>query len=345
MTEAPIVARRPSGRDARRAERAGPLPDHLRPVRPGMTSGRYRPLSDSDVEQIHQTALRLLAEVGLGDATETGIEIMTQAGCTLSLAGPIAVSTLAGRGHARQGRSEFCACTARTAKHDLEPWGKRAYFGTAGAAVNIVDPRKGYRDSTIQDLYDIGRIVDVMDHIHFFQRAVVPRDIPDPYEMDFNTCYASVMSTTKHVGSSWVHPDHLVKSLEMLHVMAGSEQKWRERPFVSQSNCFVVPPMKFAADACRCLEVGRSRRDAGAAAVGRAGRRDGAGGAGRCPGPGSGRGARRTRVRQRDQARRIRRYLAPGASSRICAPVRCRAAARSRLCCHRPPARWPISTS
>jgi trimethylamine---corrinoid protein Co-methyltransferase len=73
--------------------------------------------------------------------------------------------------------------------------------------------------------------------------------------MDFNTCYASVMSTTKHVGSSWVHPDHLVKSFEMLHAIAGSEQKWRERPFVSQSNCFVVPPMKFAADACRCLEV------------------------------------------------------------------------------------------
>jgi trimethylamine--corrinoid protein Co-methyltransferase len=41
----------------------------------------------------------------------------------------------------------------------------------------------------------------------------------------------------------------------MLHAIAGGEDKWRERPFVSQSNCFVVPPMKFAADACRCLEV------------------------------------------------------------------------------------------
>jgi trimethylamine--corrinoid protein Co-methyltransferase len=73
--------------------------------------------------------------------------------------------------------------------------------------------------------------------------------------MDFNTCYAAVMSTTKHVGSSWVHPDNLEASLQMLHSIAGGEDKWRERPFVSQSNCFVVPPMKFAADACRCLEV------------------------------------------------------------------------------------------
>ena len=84
MTNAPIVARRPSGRDARRAERAGPLPDHLRPVKPGMTSGRYRPLSDSDVQQIHHTALRLLSEVGLADATPSGIEVMTRAGATSS---------------------------------------------------------------------------------------------------------------------------------------------------------------------------------------------------------------------------------------------------------------------
>ena len=42
----------------------------------------------------------------------------------------------------------------------------------------------------------------------------------------------------------------------MLHMIAGSEEKWRERPFVSMSNCFVVPPMKFAVDACRCLEAG-----------------------------------------------------------------------------------------
>jgi trimethylamine--corrinoid protein Co-methyltransferase len=37
--------------------------------------------------------------------------------------------------------------------------------------------------------------------------------------------------------------------------MAGGEAAWRARPFVSNSNCFVVPPMKFATDACRVMEV------------------------------------------------------------------------------------------
>ena len=219
-----------------------------------MPSGRYQPLSQGDIEQIHGTALRLLAEVGLADATESGLEIMTRAGCHLSDQGRLLFPrSLVEDTLARAARN--FVLHAQDPRHDLEPWGKRAYFGTAGAAVNIVDAQGVYRESTIQDLFDIGRIVDVMEHIHFFQRAVVPRDIPDPFEMDFNTCYASVSSTTKHVGTSWVQPEHVAASLQMLHMIAGGERQWRERPFVSQSNCFVVPPMKFAADACRCLDV------------------------------------------------------------------------------------------
>jgi trimethylamine--corrinoid protein Co-methyltransferase len=219
-----------------------------------MPSGRYRPLSQADMEQIHHTALRLLAEVGLADATPSGLEYMLKAGCTLSPAGRVLFPRAVVEDTLAKAARNFIL-PAQDPRHDLEPWGKRAYFGTAGAAVNMVDQHGVYRESTIKDLYDIGRIVDVMEHIHFFQRAVVPRDLPDPFEMDFNTCYAAVSSTTKHVGSSWVQPEHLDASLQMLHTIAGGEKQWRARPFVSQSNCFVVPPMKFATDACRCLEV------------------------------------------------------------------------------------------
>lgn len=38
-------------------------------------------------------------------------------------------------------------------------------------------------------------------------------------------------------------------------MIAGGEDKWRERPFMSNSNCFVVPPMKFATEACEVMEA------------------------------------------------------------------------------------------
>ena len=120
----------------------------------------------------------------------------------------------------------------------------------------MVEPAgRSYRKSTLADLYDLARLVDRLDHIHFFQRPVVTRDLPDPRELDLNTAYACVAGTGKHVGTSFVQPEHVEEAIAMLHLIAGGEGRWRARPFVSMSSCFVVPPLKFATDACRCLEA------------------------------------------------------------------------------------------
>ena len=247
--------RRAGGREARRAMRAAPLTEAMRPVRPGMAGGRYQPLSEADIRRIHGAALDLLEQVGLADAPPSGVEILTAAGCRQDGQGRLRFPrALVEDTLARAGRR--FVLHGQDKRHDLEPWDSRVYFGTAGAAVNIVDAATGaYRDSLLADLYDSARIVDALEHIHFYQRTVVPRDVPDPEEMDINTCYAAVAGTTKHVGTSWVAPAQLARSFEMLHAIAGGEAAWRARPFVSQSNCFVVPPMKFATDACRNLEL------------------------------------------------------------------------------------------
>ena len=158
----------------------------------------------------------------------------------------------------------------------------------------VADPENNsYRESTAQDLYDMARIADTCEHIHMFQRTCVLRDIPDNYEMDLNTAYCVVMGTGKHVASSWTEAAHLEKTLEMLHVMAGGEAAWRARPFVSQSNCFVVPPHEVCAGIAG-MPAGRGPgRHAGAAAVRGAGRRHHACMPGRRRLPGLGRMSRR----------------------------------------------------
>ena len=249
----PRVANRRGARAAMIAKRKAPLPHELRPVRPGLEGGRYRLLSESDIQKIHQAALEILATIGLADAIPSCIEAVTQMG-----------------GEYRNGRLLFpqalvedtLAVAARhfvlhgqAPEHDMEPWGKKIYFGTAGAAVHIVDVQTNeYRDSTLADLYAIARLIDGLEHIHFFQRPVVARDLTSSYELDINTCYASVAGTRKHVGTSFVKPEHVDACLQILHAISGGEDAWRARPFVSQSNCFVVPPLKFAQDACACLE-------------------------------------------------------------------------------------------
>ena len=62
---------RSGGRAARRAARTAPLAKHLRPIRPGMSGGQYKPLSEVDVLAIHNAALEALETVGLADAPES----------------------------------------------------------------------------------------------------------------------------------------------------------------------------------------------------------------------------------------------------------------------------------
>ena len=246
---------RAGGRAARKELRAAPLADDIRPIRGGMTGGRFAPLTEADVLKIHRAALRCLEEIGFGQAIPSCVEACTKAGAVHGEDGRLRFPRALVENTVAKAARRF-TLFGQEPKHDLEPSGKRVYFGTAGAAVHVVDlAKRNYRLSFLQDLYDAGRIVDTLDNIHFFQRCLVPRDVEDPREMDINTAYASVMSTTKHVGTSMVAAEHVTAVFDILHLIAGGEDKWRARPFVSQSNCFVVPPMKFAEDACRALEV------------------------------------------------------------------------------------------
>ncbi len=246
--------RRSGGRAARRALRAAPLTDDQRAVRPGMEGGRYDPLANADVARIHAAALQALEEIGLADAPASGVEILTGAGAIQGDDGRIRfpralvedMLAKAARGITLHGRE---------ARHDLHLSGTRVHYGTAGAAVHLVDATgRAYRESTVQDLHDAARIADTLDNIHFLQRPMVCRDIPDNREMDLNTIYACVSGTTKHIGVSFTEPGFVADGIEMLHMMAGGEEAWRARPFVSNTNCFVVPPMKFATEACLVME-------------------------------------------------------------------------------------------
>lgn len=251
----PPKARRNGGRAARVAVRAAPLAEHLRPVRAGMAGGQYRPLTEAGIERIHQAALEALETIGFADAPPSGVKILTDAGAILGDDGRIRIPralvedmlAVAARNITLHGRDPA---------HDLDLSGTNVHYGTAGAAVSIVDAEtNAYRDSSTQDLYTAARLVQGLDNVHFFQRPMVCRDVLDNFEMDINTLYASCAGTSKHVGTSISEPSHTDGLIELCHMMAGGEAAWRARPFVSNTNCFVVPPMKFAEESCETMEA------------------------------------------------------------------------------------------
>ncbi len=247
-------SRRAGGREARKALRAAPLSQDKRPVRAGMEGGRYKPLSDASVRRIHEAALDALETIGFGSVPPTGEKILTGAGCNMGEDGRVRVPRALVEDMLAVAARDITLC-GRDPAYDLHLSGTRVHYGTAGAAVHIVDTVKNeYRESTTKDLHMAAKLVQHLDNLHFFQRPMVCRDVTDNYEMDINTLYASMSGTTKHIGTSFSEPHHVAGCMELIHQTAGDEATWRARPFISNSNCFVVPPMKFAEESCETME-------------------------------------------------------------------------------------------
>lgn len=219
-----------------------------------MKGGRYRPLDDAGVLRIHEAALEALETIGLSQAPPSGVEAMVGAGAILGDDERLRYPRGLVEDMVAKAARNITLC-GRDPKFDLHLEPDRVHFGTAGAAVHVVEPETGdYRDPTSQDLHDAARLVQHLDNIHFFQRPMVCRDIDDNLDLDLNTIYAAVAGTQKHIGTSFSDPSHVAPCMELIHLVAGSEAAWRDRPFISNTNCFVVPPMKFAEESCVAME-------------------------------------------------------------------------------------------
>jgi len=212
----------------------------------GLSGGQYKPLSEKDVQTIHETALTILEKTGL--TFESGLDdtlsLLEKAGAQLDLqAARIRFPRKVVLEQVRKAPREV-VLYSRTGKDDLNLTDDRVYLGTGGAAIRIIDLETGeYRASTLKDLYLLARLVDKLDNIHFFLRPCIPTDLPeDAY--DVNMFYACMKGTGKHVMSGVNNIEGFHKVLDLASVVAGGREKLTEKPFISIITSFAISPLK-----------------------------------------------------------------------------------------------------
>lgn len=239
--------RRAGGRAARVAKRAAPL--EINPAPPGQIGGMYRPLSEADLQAIYATALRLLAELGMGAVPQRLWDDLIGAG---------AVDLGNGRIGMPQALVEDCIAKApkqftlhgRDPDRSIEVGGDRVYFGTGGAAVNTLDLETGrYRPSTLADLHDFTRLQDTLDNVAWFTRCCIATDVPDTFDLDINTAYALMRNTTKPVATAFTLAEHVDPIVQMFDIIGGGEGSFAKRPFIKTHISPVISPMRFGEDA------------------------------------------------------------------------------------------------
>ena len=78
----PTRKKRSGGSKARRVIRQQSTKNQV--VQPGQEGGTYHPLTDSEIEQIHRTALDVLEKIGIGDPIPEILDHALPKGCVLS---------------------------------------------------------------------------------------------------------------------------------------------------------------------------------------------------------------------------------------------------------------------
>jgi len=212
-------------------------------VRKGLSGGQYKPLSDKDIQEIHETSLKVLAEVGVEVNFPEARELFRDAGAEVDEASRIVrvnrdlVEELI---QAAPSSVRLCG-RDETGELDCEIGGDLVYMGTGGTALNVQDPgATDTRPSKLVDVMNMARLVDALDNIHFYMLNVYPNDL-SVEEVDANRFGAALLWTRKHIMGGVYTLEGVRNVIKMAEFIAGSPQALRERPFISMVTCPISP--------------------------------------------------------------------------------------------------------
>ena len=212
-------------------------------IRKGLSGGQYKPLTDEDIQKIHSTTLKVLAEVGVEVNFKEARELFRAAGAEVDETKRIVkvpgdlVEELIEKAPSvvrLYGRAE-------NGELDCEIGGNTVYMGTGGTALNVQDPgATDSRRSELSDVMNMARLVEALDNIHFYMLNVYPNDL-SVEEVDVNRFGAALFWTRKHVMGGVYTLEGVRDVIKMAEVIAGSAQELRERPFISMVTCPISP--------------------------------------------------------------------------------------------------------
>ncbi|OED38643.1 trimethylamine methyltransferase [Chromatiales bacterium (ex Bugula neritina AB1)] len=245
-------------REALKAKRA--KPPVVNPAPPGAIGGQYKPLSDSQLRAVTDTAFRMLAELGMGDAPPQLVDQAVSCGASINEMGRLCFSRSMVEGIIDKSCRKFYL-HGRADQHTIEVGGDRVYFGTGGAAVQTLDLDSHlYRSSTLSDLFDFTRLIDTLPNVSWFTRCCIATDVADNFDLDINTAYCLLKGTQKPVGMSFTLAEHVDPVVDLFDQLAGGTGKFAEKPFCKAHISPVISPMRYGEDAfevaLKCIERG-----------------------------------------------------------------------------------------
>ena len=192
-----------------------------------------RLLSPEEVQKIDLTARRILERIGMRVIGNDFLDILEEAGAKVDYSEQRVFFESGWLEEVLARATSQFILYSRDGKRDVHLGEGQVYFANGGRVFRILDMGTGgYRLTMLRDVAHTATLVDCLDHISLYIIACQAHDLQPQY-YHLNDFYHALNHTTKHVMGGCDSRKGAKQMWELSVFIAGGEEEFREKPFVS----------------------------------------------------------------------------------------------------------------
>lgn len=211
--------------------------------------------SDDEVGAIHSATLEVLDKTGIFIEDEEALEILDGGGAAVDKNTKVARIPPHVVEDAIRSAPAKVVLAGRKPERDVVLEGNRVAFTNFGEGINIVDKDSNeIRETVKADVADSARIVDALDDVDVYERAMGAHDVPQEVQ-PLHNAEAFLTNTTKHCFHGPGNGRLMRAAIDIAAAISGGIDKLRARPLISFNTC-PVSPLKLVKDCCEIIMQG-----------------------------------------------------------------------------------------
>jgi trimethylamine--corrinoid protein Co-methyltransferase len=191
--------------------------------------GRFRYLSDSQIEKIHMASLEILETSGIRIYDETGLSVFRQGGAYVDSDCIVRIPVHMVEAAISSAPSVISLCGMEGGSR-LRIGGSNVYFGTGTDLPTFLDHETGeYRPSVLSDVGNVAKICEAADGIDFISSQALASDV----RQDASELYHFIESRTWSRKPIWITSTDYGNTkaiIDMAAFIAGSHDALRRNP-------------------------------------------------------------------------------------------------------------------
>jgi trimethylamine--corrinoid protein Co-methyltransferase len=200
-------------------------------------------LTQQQIERTHAASLEILENVGFLVRNENALTVFKQHGCQVDSESQIVKFPPKVVEEFRAMLPPTFTFHGRVAEYDRTLPKDRPVIVTGSSAPNINDPETGReRRARSDDIARIAHLIQGLPAYDVFSISTLAEDAPLG-QFTLARLYPSLKQCLKPIRSTTNDMDDAREVMRLLYMVAGSEEAFRQRPFVTFHYCPVVSPL------------------------------------------------------------------------------------------------------